>query len=206
MEGALEDTHSLDKAWWWSGTQWMPAWSPDGAWWFDGSTWRSALTRRRPTSRPRRHLTQAEMVVAALWFVLWLACTVWAVVTVPKAQAEGSTVSSATWVWAIVLFGAAVLGTVVSAVWLAYRGRWWVIFLLVIYVSGLFFAWYVAAMFAVPIPAGQPDTQDDAAAVGLVFLALPTAVAVGFLAAVGTGIGAAIRAVARRRTTVSRDA
>lgn len=162
--------------------------------------------KREGALEPRRQLTQAELVTAALWFVLWLACTVWAVVTVSKAQAEASRVSSATWVWAIVLFGAAVLGTVVSAVWLAYRGRWWVIFLLVISVSGLFFAWYVAAMSAVPIPAGQPDTQDDAAAVGLVFLALPTAVAVGFLAAVGTGVGASIRAVARRRTTVSRHA
>jgi hypothetical protein len=204
--GALEERHSPDKVWWWSGTQWLPAWSPDGAWWFDGSTWRSALTGGRPASRPRRQLTQAEIVVAALWIALWVACTAWAVVTVPKAQAEGSTVSSATWVWGIALVSSVVLGTVVSAIWLAYRGRWWVIWLLAICVSGLFFAWYVAAMLAVPIPAGQTDTQDDAAGAGLVFLAIPTAVAVGFLVSVGTGVGAAIRAVCRRRTAVSRPA
>jgi hypothetical protein len=201
--GALEDRHSPDKAWWWSGAQWMPAWSPDGAWWFDGSTWRSALTVGRPASRPRRQLTQAEMVVAALWFALWLISTAWAAVTVPRAQAGGSTVSLGTWVLGTVLVGSVVLGTVVSAAWLAYRGRWWVVWLLVIYVSGLFFAWYVAAMLFVPVPAGQPDAQDDAVGAGLVFLALPTAVAVGFLVSVGTGVGTAIRAVHRRRTPVS---
>lgn len=148
------------------------------------------------------------MIVAALWFALWLACTAWAVVTVPKGSAEGATVSSATWVWGIVLVGSVVLGTVVSAAWLASRGRWWVIWLLAIAVSGLFFAWYVAAMLAVPIPTGQPDTQDDAAAAGLVYLAVPTAVAVGFLVSVGTGIGAAIRATSpgrRRRPSLMRD-
>lgn len=52
--------------------------------------------------------------------------------------------------------------------------------------SGLFFAGYLAAMFSVPVPAGQPDTQDDAAAVGLIFLAVPTAIAVGFVVSLGT--------------------
>ena len=34
--------HSEDGAWWWSGSEWLPARSPDGKWWFDGQVWRRA--------------------------------------------------------------------------------------------------------------------------------------------------------------------
>lgn len=33
-------THSPDRAWWWDGAQWVPAFSEDGRRWFDGVAWR----------------------------------------------------------------------------------------------------------------------------------------------------------------------
>jgi hypothetical protein len=149
---------------------------------------------------------RAEIVVAAIWFALWLLSAAWAVVTVPKVQAEGSTLSQGALASGIVLLGLAVVGIFASAVWLANRGRWWVVGLLTIYVSGLFFAWYLAAMFSVPVPTGQPDTQDNAAAVGLIFLAIPTALVVGLLVSLGSGVGATIRAVRGRKVPVARTA
>ena len=200
MGSSPQGRHSPDKAWWWSGAQWVPAWSPDGAWWFDGVTWRAGLANGQGrTLGPWRRLTRSETVVGALWFALWLVSALWAAVTVPKAQSERSPVSSGAWLFGITLGGSAVLATIATAAWLAYRGRWWAIWLLALYVAGLFFAWYLAAMFSVPVPAGQPDTQDDAAAVGLFFLALPTAAGVGLLVSLGTGVGATIRAVRRRK-------
>ena len=97
-------------------------------------------------------------------------------------------------------------GTLATAAWLGSSGRCLVIGLFAIYASGLFFAWYLAAMFSVPIPSGQPDTQDDLAAGGLIFLAVPTTVVVGFLACPGAGIGATVRALHQRRTSVARSA
>jgi hypothetical protein len=137
-------------------------------------------------------------VVAALWFVVWVASAVWAARVIPTVQADGSTLSRDAAVSGLAILGLAALGTLASAAWLASRRRWWVIALLVVYVTGLSFAWYTTAMFAVPIPVGQPDTQDNAAAVGVVFLAIPTVVAVGLLALVGAGLGVAVRAVRRR--------
>ena len=52
-------------------------------------------------------------------------------------------------------------------------------------------AWYVAAMLTDLDE--QPDTQDDAAGVGLVLLAVPTAVVVAVLSAVGAGMGGLVR-------------
>jgi hypothetical protein len=182
--------------------------SSDGAWWFDGATWRAAGANQQDVAatRARRRLTRAEIVVAAVWFVLLILSAVWAAVTVPPAQAEASTLSTAAVASGVALLGIAVLGTIATAAWLASSGRCLVIGLFAIYVSGLFFAWYLAAMLTVPVPVGQPDTQDDLAAVGLIFLAVPTTVVVGFLACLGTGIGATIRALRQRRTSVARSA
>jgi hypothetical protein len=133
--------------------------------------------------------------VAGLWFVLWIASIVWDAITVPQAQ--GSSLSSAAVATGVGLLGCAVLGIPATAGWLAIRGRWLLLALFAIYVSGLLLAWYLLAMSSVPALAGEPDIRDGWAAAGL--LAVPMGVVVCLLAGVGTGIGATLRSLRSRR-------
>ena len=159
----------------------------------------SARSRSQGVPTVRLRLTRSEVIMAVLWFVLWLLSAVWAANSVPQANAADGAMPGGLVVSGIGLLAISLVGVVVTAAWLAVRGRWSVIGLLAIYVSGLFFAWYLAAMLSVPVPEWQPDNQDNLAAVGLVFLAVPTAIGVGFLACLGTVGGAIARAIQHRR-------
>jgi len=67
--------HSDDRRFWWDGTQWVPAWSPDGSSWFDGARWQpagpprypaAAALRDEPRRRGMRWWVVALIVVGAL--------------------------------------------------------------------------------------------------------------------------------------------
>jgi hypothetical protein len=127
------------------------------------------------------------VLVAAAYVVLWVAGVIWCALAVPQANTDGVDLSTATWATGIGIITLAALGVLGCSTWLARRGRWWVIGLLIAFVAGWFFALYLAAMFSVPVPAGEPDVQDDTAAVGLMYLFFPTIVVVAVLAGVGLG-------------------
>lgn len=59
---------------------------------------------------------------------------------------------------------------------------------------------HVAMMFAVPVPVGQDETQDNAAGASLVILFVPTVFIVIALAGLETVIGAVWGLIGRRRT------
>lgn len=177
--------HSADKAWWWDGTQWVPAWTSDGRYWFDGRYWRHL----------RRRLTRAEWFVFAAWIGLWVLAVAWAIWAVQAAgDAENVTMPTPMLITGLTLLALVVVGIPTTSGWLAARRRWTRVLVFAAAVTCLLLAWYVAAMLVVPVPVGQPDIQDDAAGAGLVYLALPTAAAVLVL----TGIGASIGVIADR--------
>jgi hypothetical protein len=140
------------------------------------------------------------VLVAAAYVVLWIAGVIWSALAVPQANTDGVDLSTATLATGIGIIALAALGVLGCSTWLARRGRWWVIGLLIAFVAGWFFALYLAAMFSVPVPAGEPDVQDDTAAVGLMYLFFPTFAVVAVLAGVGTGAGAIWRRVSLRRS------
>ncbi len=181
--------HSPDRAWWWDGAQWIPAWSADRSHWFDGSKW-------VPVKQVPRPLTRSEGVVGAAWLVLWVAGVVWAAKAVPAAQVTDSP-SAPLLFTGIALIATSSAGIIATSAWLAARRRWALVALFAASVTCLLLAWYVAAMFSVPVPVNQPDTQDDMAGAGVVLLAFPTAGVVVLLSAIGVGIGTLIRHVRR---------
>lgn len=184
--------HSADGRWWWDGGRWTAAWSSDGRWWFDGAQW-------TPAQRPQRRasLTRSEWIVTAVWGVLWVAGVVWAAMAVPPAQVTDSP-STPILATGLLLAGVTVVGALVTSGWLGTRRRWVQVLLFAAALTGALLAWYVAAMLAVPIPAGQPDTQDDAAGAGVVLLAVPTVLLVAVLCSVGAGVGALVSRLRRR--------
>ena len=188
--------HSPDGAWWWSGTGWLPAWSTDGAWWFDGTFWRPIRPRK-----PRLRLSRGEIGVAVGYVALWVAGAVWSFTAIPEANTDNAQPSTYFIVFGIAIVSLAALGVLGTSAWLAARGRWAVIGLLIAYVCAWVFTLYVAMMLAVPVPAGEPDTQDIAAGAGLFILFIPTVIIVVILAGIGTGIGVIWGARARHRAS-----
>lgn len=187
--------HSPDRVWWWDGAQWTLAWSSDGAWWFNGSQWVPAAQTPRS-----RFMTRPEWLVAAVWGVLWVLGVAWAIWAVQAAaDAEKVTMPIPMLITGLTLLALVLVGIPTTSGWLAARRRWTQVLVFAAAVTCLLLAWYVAAMLVVPVPAGQPDTQDDAAGAGLVYLAIPTAAAVLFLTGIGTGLGAVAGRLVRGR-------
>lgn len=180
--------HSADGQWWWDGTRWVPAWTPDGQWWFDGSHW-----RRAGTSPERRRLSRREWVVVAAWAVGWAVAVAWAIWAATPDDVANAPMPAPMLISGVGLLLCLVAGLVATSGWLAARRRWFVVVLPVLGVTGGVLAWYVAAMLAVPVPEGQPDIQDDAAAAGLMLIALPTLGVVAALSGIGAGVGVLIR-------------
>ena len=75
----MESRHSADGEWWWSGAEWLPAWSADRRSWFDGLRWtRNGRYRlEEPTGR--------EFGIGAAWLLLWALSLVWSAREAPGA-------------------------------------------------------------------------------------------------------------------------
>jgi hypothetical protein len=186
--------HSPDGAWWWTGSQWLPAWSPDRRWWFDGTTWQR---QRRPTSkwsvssiRPRRLITPA-----AAWLTVWLVSVTLAVSAVAHAPTASSpettsltlrTVALAAVVWLV--------GMVATGIWCGRVSRFQVRQAAVVWLASaaaitlLLLVGYVVSMSASSDPGG-----DTAAGAGVVIFAIPAFV----LVLVSSGIGLGVAFLAR---------
>lgn len=184
--------HSPDGSWWWSGAEWVPAWSGDRQWWFDGTVW-TRTRRTRTFPKP----SAVEYVIAGAWFLIWILALVWAAKAEPEANA-GADPSSVVVSGGLVLGIGSVILLVVCGYLLAHAGRWVYMAGLTLYVWGLLLAWYVGAMLMTPATDGSDN--DNAAGAGLVILGIPALFAVAVLVGLGAGAAAGARALARRHS------
>ncbi len=184
--------HSPDGSWWWSGSEWLPAWSADRRWWFNGARWTPA-GRSRPFPKP----SGVEYVMVGAWLVVWGLALVWTSAAVPQASAGADPRAAVVRAGLMLALGSAGL-LVVCGFLLARAGRWVYVAALTLYVWVLLLFWYVGAMLMAP--AVDLSDNDNAAGAGLVILGVPALLVVATLVSLGAGGGAAVRAIARRRT------
>ena len=162
--------HSPDRAWWWTGTEWRPAWSVDRRWWFDGQRW-VRVRRHRP------ELGSAGRRLLALWSSWGVALVVWSALNVGLGPSRMSLALGGA-----LLFIAGV-GLLSSGVLLGRVHRRVLALPLVGYVTIWLLLAYVMAMLLSPV--NPADVRDLAAGVGVLFLAVPSLCSVGVLAGFG---------------------
>ena len=180
--------HSPDGEWWWSGSEWLPAWSADRRWWFDGLRW--TPTRKQGLARAFRR----QVAMLGGWLLVWLLSLAWSAYVLAVSP-DGAPVIP-------LITGAALLicwvgGSVASGFLLAFHAAWPSVVLMAGYVWVLSMAWYVASMLIGPDPAG---TNDIGAGAGVVILGIPMFLVIGTLVSVGAGLRAVGRSVSRRRS------
>jgi hypothetical protein len=134
--------------------------------------------------------------MAGGWFLIWVLALVWAAAVVPAANA-GTDTSEAILRGRLTLAVGSVVLLLVCGYLLAYAGRWVYVAALTLYVWGLLLAWYIGAMLMTPAADGSDN--DNAAGAGLVILGVPGLFVVAALVGLGAGLGAVVRALARRR-------
>ena len=193
MDTQTVGQHSPDGLWWWSGSEWVPAWTADRRWWFNGASW-TRVSRTPAFPKP----SAVEFLMAGAWFLIWVLALVWAAAAVPAANA-GMDPSDAIVRGGLMLAVGAVVLLLVCGYLLAHAGRWVYMAALTLYVWGLLLAWYVGAML-MTTPAADGSDNDNAAGAGLVILGVPGLFVVAALVGLGAGVGAVVRALARRRT------
>lgn len=183
--------HSPDGLWWWSGSEWLPAWSADRQWWFNGTVWTHA-SRSRTALKP----SAVEFVMAGAWFLIWVLALVWAAAAIPASNA-GSAPSEAIKRGGLTLLVGSTVLLPACGYLLAHSGRWIYLAALTLYVWVLLLAWYIGAMLMAPAADGSDN--DTAAGAGLVILGVPGLIVIAALVGLGAAIGAAVRAQGRRR-------
>lgn len=168
--------HSADGSWWWSGSEWVPAWSPDRRWWFDGNTWRDVAGARAGLSRFEKRL------VAAWIISLVLACG-WAVASGPHVTPDGLT--SGWLVSGVAIFFGWLLGMAATGFLLTRRQRTRQL-LVFVPVAWFMMGLWVAFLATMPIPGATDD--DNGPAVGLVLMAFPGLAVLALTAGIGSAV------------------
>jgi hypothetical protein len=173
---------SHDGQWWWDGTQWLPAYTPDHRWRFDGSQWRPVNARTRP---PRWLLLTG--VVWLAFVASWLAAgTVFLAVSSPGDPGRSAL---------IVIVSLAAVAALATLAWGYLVGRRretvWLWPAAVAGTTVQLFT-YVTAMLAAPQSPGDAN-NDNAAGAGFAILAVPTALLILALLWLGALIGALSR-------------
>jgi hypothetical protein len=187
--------HSADRAWWWNGSQWHPAWSADRQSWFDGAVWRPANV-----SQSRRPLTRFELLLAGSWFFGFELSLVWSVIASPHVSPDDGLTGA--WLWSgAVLLGTWLAGMGLSGYLLARRkGR-------VGLVALAFYVWLLMGVWVfftavTPTPASTIG-DDDGAGLGMVLLAVPALLVISLLVAVGAFVGVFVTRVLGRSPRLS---
>ena len=168
--------HSHDGSWWWSGSEWVPAWSPDGRWWFDGQMWRRVGSGLA--------FSRFEKRLGLVWLVGFVLACVWAAFSAPHVTPDDGLTGG--WLASGVgLFLAWLSGTVATGYLLTRRRR---SRRLLAFVPGvwLLMGLWVTFLAAMPIP-GTPD-NDDGAAVGVALMSVPALAVLALLAGIGSAI------------------
>lgn len=174
---------SSDRNWWWNGSQWLPAYSPDRSLRFDGQVWVSA---RRRGALPRWVLWSglAWLVTLAGWLLLG------AVVIAVSSPADPGRFTSS------LVLGLAALAVLATCFWGFLLGRrravrW--LWPAALVGTAVEMACYVVAMLAAP--ASDGSDQDIAAGAGLVVVTIPTGLVLLTLLWIGAGLGALSRTI-----------
>jgi hypothetical protein len=181
--------HSPDGVWWWSGEQWLPAWSPDRRWWFDGVTWTPAISRLRTI------FGRFDRRLAIAWAVAFVVALVWAFSSGPHVTTDDG-LTGPWFVSFVVVFLAWLLGTIVTGYMLARRQRLLSLLMIVPLIWFLMGLW-VGILGSMQTPASQPG-DDNGAAVGVVLLAVPALLVLALLAALGVLVGWLVNRTVRR--------
>jgi len=179
--------HSFDGSWWWSGSEWVPAWSPDGRSWFDGQTWRrvggSGLT-----------FSRFEKQLGVTWLVGFVLACVWAAFSAPHVTPDDGLTGG--WlVSGVALFFAWLLGMAATGYLLTRRGRSRT---LLTFVPGvwLLMGLWVSFLATMPVP-GTPD-NDNGVAVGVVLMAVPAIAVLALLAGIGFAMARLVGRLSKR--------
>lgn len=181
--------HSSDLRWWWDGTGWRPALSPDGSGWFNGSFW---VMRPEfvPTQRADARAVRPSWVrrAQAAWLVSMSLVALGALVSAPTGRPP----SHRTLVVLSVAGGLSVAGCLPLGFALGRFQLWLEVLLTAVGGTGVGLVWYVAAMVQYADPSDL--STDNAVGAGAVILGAPT-----FLALVAlTGLSAVIGHATRR--------
>lgn len=173
---------SYDGLWWWDGTRWLPAYTPNRKWRFDGYQWQPATARARP---PRWLMVTG---------IVWLSCvaswmtagTIFLAVSSPGDPGLEAL---------IVIIGLAAIAVLATVAWGFLVGRRrataWLWPAAAAGTAVQMFT-YVTAMLAAP-QSPRDANNDTAAGAGLVFLTIPTGILILVLLWLGAGIGALSR-------------
>lgn len=185
---SAERRHSPDGAYWWTGEQWVPAWSADRRWWFDGRAWVPAAPRDSLLAR-------ADRVVAGLWVAFALV----AMVEFGYVAHKGEGASKG---WIAPLIGTAGVWVlaVIATGYVAGRAplawpRLCLAFGFLCLIAGVV---YVESMLA------TTDANNDIeAGSGVVVLGVPAAALIALLLGLGALIRWAVAAIRRRMAETS---
>jgi len=184
--------HSPDGAWWWTGSQWLPAWSPDRRWWFDGTTWQR---QRGPTSNWSVWSIRTRLIApVAAWLILWLLSVTLSVSAVAHAPTSPSpetqslalrTVAVAAAVWLV--------GMVATGIWCGRVSGFKVRQAAVVWVaSAAAITLLLLVGYVVSMSASSDPSADTAAGAGAAMFTIPAFGLV--LSSTGLGLGVAFLA------------
>jgi hypothetical protein len=193
VESPRQRQHSEDGLWWWSGSQWTPAWSVDRQWWFNGASW-IRVARARSLPKP----SALECGIAIAWSLLWVVAVVWWAVLDHSQPAPDRATSSGLLHSGLAVGVSALVLLSVCGDLLARAQRWSYVGALIGYVSALLIALYVVAMLTAPTEAGT--SNDTAAAAGLVILGIPLVLFVTTFVGLGAGTSVLVGALSRWRS------
>lgn len=193
MINPAQRQHSPDGLYWWTGNQWVAAWSHDRSHWFDGTRW-----------LPRAHQPPVPLLRRSDWILGGLWCSVAAVATGFAMLAAAESVDASTepnsTLWTLAALAAVLVVLMPVAGYATGRaprrlprmclaaGAMW----------GSIMLGYVLSMLTATGPA-----NDDAAGAGVVILAIPTACVVAVLMGLGALARLAVERLARRRSARS---
>ena len=114
--------HSPDRVWWWTGREWLSAWSSDGRWWFDGTSWRAVPTQPERELLPQRPVntgapkvrrggwpswSRKRRIISTSWIAFFVTAGTLSLWWMRPSEEAGSA-----WPWPLVLFGLTVANSV----------------------------------------------------------------------------------------------
>lgn len=181
MTAAPHGQHSPDGLYWWTGEEWIRAWSPDLRYWFDGTEWVPRSPRTRPWALS---LSKSERWLGSLWIALAVAATGF---SMQAASHNDHPALEPTWaVWTLACLGAClVILMPVSGYVVGYAPRRIARMVRVTMIMwGSLLIAYILAMAA-----SSDQNSDIGAGVGLVILGLPS----GLVVAALVGFGGLVR-------------
>ncbi|BBH18583.1 hypothetical protein Back2_28700 [Nocardioides baekrokdamisoli] len=192
MTETADGQHSPDGIWWWTGEEWISAWSPDFRYWFDGSTWIPQSSARRGQSA---FLRRSDWVLGGIWITGAILATGFGMQAASHNDHPELEPTWALWSWGGVAATLVLMMPVMGYLTCRAPGRIARMALATALVWGSLLAAYVLAMATSSDP-----NSDNAAGAGLVVLGIPA----GLAAAALVGFGGLLRlAVDRLRARLT---